>query len=336
MKARINKADRIILKFRNNTAKWYWFLFSLIIMLIPLFSPSRYLFRVMTMIGIYSILALGLNFTSGYLGLISIGHAGFYSIGAYTAAILTTKFGVDFFVATPIAILVTGFIALLFGVITLKISGTYLAITTLGFVELVRVIMKNWESVTNGSYGIQRIGRPVFAGISLSTSNGGIYYLVMIVLLLFVAFCYLLERGKFGRTLRAMREDELISSLMGIRTKQYRVLAFTLSGAFAGFAGSAYAHLNGYIDPNIFTLDTSITILCIVILGGMGSIPGMIVGSIIVISFPEFLRFLSEYRYVVYGLLLIVMMRFRPQGILGGKSKKPFIFPISLEPTIKV
>ena len=114
---------------------------------------------------------------------------------------------------------------------------------------------------------------------------------------------------------------------MGVNTRLYRVLAFTLSGAIAGFAGAAYAHLNGYIDPNILTQDCSMTVLCVVILGGMGSIPGMIVGAVILMSFPEVLRSLSEYRFVVYGILLIVMMRFRPQGILGGKSKKPYRFP---------
>lgn len=311
---------------RHSTAL-FWTAIVLAAALIPLFSPGRYLYRVMSMIGIYSILALGLNLVSGYLGQISIGHAGFYAIGAYVAAILTTRLEVNFFAAALVSILFTALIAMIFGLITMRISGTYLTITTLGFAELVKVILKNWESMTNGSYGIQRIGRPSFFGIQLSTSNGGIYGMIWVAVGLCVLICYALERGRFGRTLRAMREDEIAAGLMGVNTHYYRVLALALSGAFAGFAGACYAHLNGYIDPNIFTQDASMTILCIVILGGMGSVPGMIVGSILLTAFPEVLRGLSEYRFVVYGLLLIFMMRFRPQGILGGRSKKPYRFP---------
>ena len=305
----------------------FWAVAAIIIILIPLFSPGRYLYRVLSMIGVYFTLAMGLNMVSGYMGQISIGHVGFYSVGAYAAALMTTKLGVNFFLAVLFSIVFTAIIGALFGVITMRISGTYLTITTLGFGELVRVILKNWESVTNGTYGVQRIPRPQFFTLSLSTSNGGIYILVWVCAAIVVLFSYSLEKGRFGRILRAMREDVIASDLMGINTKYYRVLAFLVSGACAGLAGSLYAHLNGYIDPTIFTQDISMTVLSMVILGGMGSVPGMLIGATLLTSFPEVLRVMAEYRFVVYGILLIVMMRFRPQGILGGRSRKPYQFP---------
>ena len=161
----------------------------------------------------------------------------------------------------------------------------------------------------------------------MTTSNGGFYWLMLVLLTVSVIVSMNVINSKFGRAVKAIKEDELAAKLMGVKTTVYKVQTIVLSGAIAGMAGAYYASMNRYIDANSFSFDISMTILCIVIFGGLGSIPGMIIGSILLISFPEVLRSLADYRFVVYGLLLIFMMRFRPQGLLGGLSKRPYKLP---------
>ena len=189
------------------------------------------------------------------------------------------------------------------------------------------MIILNFNSVTNGPLGVRNIPRPSLFGWEFTTSNGGFYWLMLVLVTIAVLVSLAVLKSKFGRAVIAIKEDELAAKLMGVNTAKYRVQTIILSGAMAGMAGAFYASMNRYIDANSFNFDISMTILCIVIFGGLGSIPGMIVGSILLISFPEVLRALADYRFVVYGLLLILMMRFRPQGLMGGLSKKPYKLP---------
>lgn len=294
---------------------------------VPFIYPSQYFMRVLCLIGIYSILTMSLNLIAGYMGQTSMGHAALYCLGGYFSGLLGSKLGWPFWITLIFGIIGGAIGGLILGVATMRLSGSYLAVITLAFGEVVEMIILNWNSVTNGPLGVRNIPRPGIFGWELTTANGGFYWLMLILVTIAVLVSLSVVKSKFGRAVIAIKEDELAAKLMGVHTAKYRVQTIILSGAMAGMAGAFYASMNRYIDANSFNFDISMTILCIVIFGGLGSIPGMIVGSILLISFPEVLRSLADYRFVVYGLLLIFMMRFRPQGLLGGLSKKPYKLP---------
>ena len=299
--------------------------------LVPFMGFSRYFFRIINMAGIYSILALSLNLLTGYLGLVSMGHAAYYAIGAYASALLCTKLDTDFFVSAIFAIIIAAACGFCLGLPSLRLSGSYLAIITLGFAEIVKVVAMNWKSVTNGALGVKASPKPEFFGVELTNVNGGLYYLILISAIVVALFCYALKKSKTGRAFYAIKDDELAASLMGLKTNRYKVLGFTIAAAIAGYAGALYAPLAGYIDPNTFTFDTSTLVLCMVILGGMGSIKGMFVGAFLLVLFPEVLRFMETARFLVYGAVLIVMMRFKPSGLFGSLPKKPYRLPKGVE-----
>ena len=301
------------------------------------FGTSQYLYRLLIMIGLYTILALSLNVILGWTGMLSMGHAAFYSIGAYASAILATKLGWGFFPTALAGIAVSALLGTMLGLTTMRLSGSYLAITTMGFAEVIRMVLLSWESMTNGAFGIQRIPRPVIFGYELTTANGGLYLLTLGIVVLVLYFCSAIQTSKLGRTLRAIKNDSLAAILMGINTEKYKVIAFAIAGGLAGLAGAMFAAMNRYIDPNTFNFDSSMLIVCICILGGMGSIKGQILGAVLLITFPEVLRSFALYRFVVYGVILLVMMRFRPTGLLGSLSTRPYSFPkgVTLKPTAK-
>jgi len=306
----------------------FWFLaaLALLLLLMPAFGFSRYVMRICIVIGIYSILTLGLNLVAGYIGQLSLGNAGFYAIGAYTATLLMMKLGFNFWTALVVAAAFAGISGFLLGLPTLRLKGTYLTIVTLGFGEIVRMILMNWDPVTNGTLGIRGIPLPVFFGIRLSLANNGLYYLILALVFLVSLFCVLIINSKIGRAFIAIREDEIAAQMMGIRTTRYKVLAFVLTAFISGIAGAFYAPLVGYIDPNSFPFDVSCLIISMAILGGLGTMRGMYFGAAVLIIFPEVSRFLMDYRFVIYGLILVLMMRFRPQGLLGWQSRLPYRF----------
>lgn len=298
-----------------------------ILAVIPLLGVSQYFIRVLCLIGVYSMLTMSLNLIAGYMGQTSMGHAALYCLGGYFSALLGSNFGWPFWITVFFGILGGALGGLILGLSTMRLSGSYLAVITLAFAEVVEMVVLNWTSLTNGPLGVRNIPRPSIFGWELTTSNGGFYWLVLVLVTICILVSLCVVNSKFGRAVRAIKEDELAAKLMGVHTAAYKVKTIVLSGAMAGLAGAFYASMNRYIDANTFNFDVSMTILCIVIFGGLGSIPGMIIGSILLISFPEVLRGLADYRFVVYGLLLIFMMRFRPQGLLGGLSRKPYKLP---------
>lgn len=299
----------------------------LLLAVLPVFVKSQYFIRVLCLIGIYIMLTISLNLIAGYMGQTSMGHAALYMLGGYFSGLLGSKLGWPFWITIFFGIAGGALGGLMLGLATMRLSGSYLAVITLAFGEVVEMIVLNWNGVTNGPLGVRNIPRPRIAGWELTTSNGGFYWLMLalVTVAILVSLCAI--NSKFGRAVRAIKEDELAAKLMGVHTAAYKVQAIVLSGAIAGMAGAYYASMNRYIDANSFSFDISMTILCIVIFGGLGSIPGMVFGSILLIAFPEVLRSLADYRFVVYGLLLIFMMRFRPQGLLGGLSRKPYKLP---------
>ncbi len=298
-----------------------------LVLLFPFITSNLYIYRVVTMIGVYAMLALSLNLVTGYMGIISMGHAAFYAIGAYIASLLTIKLSMNFFLAAILGAAGAGVSGLLLGLPTLRLTGAYLVMATVGFGEVVKMVVLNWDKMTNGALGIKNIPKPKLFGMSLTIENGGMYYLMLISLAIVMLICSAIKYSKMGRALRAIKDDELAVSMMGVNVNWYKVLTFVISSIIAGYVGAFYASLMRYIDPNTFTADTSTLILCVVLLGGMGSIWGMVLGAMLLISFPEVMRFLMEFRFIVYGLVLIVMMRFKPEGLLGRLSKKPYKLP---------
>lgn len=315
-----NKLDSFITRF----SKLILIAAFILLLLIPFLNLNSYYVNIIIKVAIYVIMALGLNVLVGYTGLVSLGQAGFVAVGAYTTTILMTQLGMNFFLAALFAVIIAVFFGLLMGMPTLRLTGTYLAIITLGFGEIIKTLIIVWEPVTNGPMGIRNIPYPTFLGIPLTMHNGGLYILTVLVMVVLILFMYRLEKFKTGRALRAIKQDETASIMMGINTTYYKVLAFVISAVTSALAGSIYATQLGYIDQNTFTFDMSTMILSIVILGGMGTIRGMLVGSLILVLLPELSRDLMDYRFVLYGVILVLMMRYRPQGLLGWRSAKPY------------
>ena len=302
------------------------------LIVLPFFIDSVYIIRILTLICIYVVLGFGMNILSGQLGIMSLGQAGFMGVGAFTGAILITRFqGWQFLSAAPIAAIAAGILGFIIGVTSLRLSGSYLAIVTLGFGEIMRMVFLNWSSVTGGALGIKNIPRPIIFGIELTMANKGFYYLSLIIAVLVGLLCWSLMKSKYGRAFYAINQDDLASSLIGIEVTRYKILGFVISTMICGFIGVLYAQMQRFIDSNSFLGDMSILIVSVVVIGGMGTIRGPIIGAILLITLPEVLQFMYQYRFIVYGALLVVMMIYRPTGILGWQSPLPYKLPKGTE-----
>jgi branched-chain amino acid transport system permease protein len=283
------------------------------------FMFSLYQTNIMITALIYVITGLGLNIVVGLAGLLDLGYVAFYAVGAYSYALLHYHFGVGFWLALPMG---AGF-ALLFGVLlgfpVLRLRGDYLAIVTLGFGEIIRLILENWNDFSFGPSGIANIPRPGFFGMDLSLSQATTYlYFLMIGLVLMTIFVVArLQNSRIGRAWIALREDEVACQAMGIDKTKTKLTAFAMGATWAGMAGVVFAAKTTFINPASFTIWESIIILCVVVLGGMGSVLGVICGALILILLPEYLRAFSEYRMLIFGSVLVVMMVFRPGGIVS-------------------
>ena len=263
---------------------------------------------ILILIGINVILAASLNLVTGILGQLVLGHAGFMSVGAYTAALFTMYSGLPGTIAFPIGLLLGGLVAIVFGIIigipALRLRGDYLAIITLGFGEIIRVLILALD-FTGGARGL--------SGISDYTTISYVFILAAII----VTVIYTFGTSRHGRAVISIREDEIASESSGVNTTYYKLLAFVLSAFFAGIAGGLYAHYVGVLNPSNFDFNYSVEILIMVVLGGMGSITGAVISATVLTILTEMLRDFSEYRMIVYSLILIIVMLFRPSGLLG-------------------
>ncbi len=283
------------------------------------FIFSMYQTNIMITGLIYVMLGLGLNIVVGLAGLLDLGYVAFYAVGAYSYALLNHHFGIGFWAALPIGAGVGVLFGILLGFPVLRLRGDYLAIVTLGFGEIIRLILENWNEFSFGPSGIANIPRPSLFGIDLSLENATIYlYYLMILFVLFTIFVVnRLQDSRIGRAWIALREDEVACEAMGVDRRKTKLTAFALGATWAGMAGVIFAAKTTFINPASFTIWESIIILCIVVLGGMGSIIGVIVGALILILLPEYLRAFSEYRMLIFGGMLVLMMVFRPGGIVS-------------------
>ena len=286
------------------------------LIVLPLVVHDAYVMRVVNVIGINCLLALGLNLVIGVAGQLDAGQAGFFAVGAYVAGILGVRFGVPFWINVVLAAAAAGALALSIGPV-LRLRGVFLAVATLAFGEIVRIVINNWVPVTNGPNGIPNIAPPALLGFRFDTDQRYYYLIVTWVLV-----CYLviarMEDSRIGRAMKAVRDNQDAAEAMGVHAIRYKITAFGVAGAFAGVAGALLAHLQTYISPENFTFLTSIDIIFMVVLGGLGSVPGSIVGAIVVTVGPEFLRFLKVYRLIVYSLVILAVLIYRPRGLYGG------------------
>lgn len=285
----------------------------------------EYLVHLAILSSIFAILAVSLDLVMGYTGLLSVTHAAFYGIGAYVVALLLKGFGLNFFAALVVAIAFTMVVAFLIGLVLSKFKTDYYALASLGFNVIVYAIFLNWQSVTRGPLGIPGIPRPEIPILNFQLSENIAFLILCIVL---TAMIYhsarFLTNSSFGRVLTAIREDEEAVSVFGYHTPSYKLIIFTVAAGMAAIGGALFATYITFIDPSSFTINESILILAIVILGGAGSLRGPLFGAIILVLLPEALRFVgfpsdiaAQMRQVIYGLILVGLMLYRPQGIFG-------------------
>ncbi len=275
---------------------------------------SSYLITLLTTIGMYIILALGLNIIVGYAGQISLGHAAFWAIGAYSFAILTTKFSLHFVIAGILAILITAFIGVILGLPSLRVKEDFLAITTIGINFIVQAVFK-YTQFFGGAMGIGGIPFPKWGDNMFTSTQFLILTYVLVVISIIVSIVF--KHSWAGLASSAIKDDELASDMVGIDPRRFKILAFALGSAFAGIAGILYASFMGFISPEDFSFGTSIAILSMVMVGGEDTIVGPIFGAVLLISLPEIFRPIQDYRMLLYGGLLLIMMRFQPSGFFG-------------------
>lgn len=284
----------------------------------------EYLLHILVIAGMYIILTLSLNLIVGYTGLPALGHAAFSCIGAYTSSLLALNMGISPWIGLFIGAVFAALSGIIIGYPAVRLKGDYLALATFGLGVIVYAIAKNWVSLTRGPMGLP--GIPGFSVVGFQLSAIWSYLLLVLIFVFITVFVInRIVNSPFGRVLRSIREDEIAAQAMGKDTNRHKLIAFIVGAFFAGIAGSLYAHYITFIDPSSFTVMESITILLMVIFGGMGSIRGSIVGAIILVVLPELLRFLglpssiaAPMRQMIYGLLLVLLMIKRPQGIMGS------------------
>jgi len=290
----------------------------------------------------FVVMALGLNVVVGFAGLLDLGYVAFYAVGAYSYALLATNFGLSFWVCLPLAGILAAFWGVLLGFPVLRLRGDYLAIVTLAFGEIIRLVIINWQSLTGGPNGVTGIPRPTLFGIPLSSGDDGLaaklgiefsathrivflFYLILALALLTNWVTIRLRRLPIGRAWEALREDEVACRALGINTTTTKLTAFATGAMFGGLAGAFFATRQGFISPESFTFQESALVLAIVVLGGMGSQLGVALAALAMIGGFELFRGLDQYRMLVFGVAMVLLMIWRPRGLIGHRAPTVFL-----------
>jgi branched-chain amino acid transport system permease protein len=285
-------------------------------------AADDYLLDIGVLVGVYTILGLGLSIVIGQAGLLDLGYIAFYAIGAYWTALLGTHFGVNFWILLPTSAVLAAVFGVVLGYPTLRLRGDYLAIVTLGFGEIIRITLNNWRELTNGPMGIMNIPHPTIVLPGVGTLQFGLkvqayYFFILVLAVLTVFVVRRLVHSRVGLAWKAIREDELAAGAMGVDVRRAKLLAFGLGAAFAGLAGSFFAGRAGFVSPESFTFAESVLVVCIVVIGGAGSLAGVILGALVFIALPELLREAARYRMLAFGVAMVTLALVRPQGLLG-------------------
>jgi branched-chain amino acid transport system permease protein len=283
---------------------------------LPLVYHGAYVLQTLSSAWLYALLAISLTLLAGTLGQISLGQAGFLAIGGYASALLALDAHIPVLLAIPAAGVITACLGTALAAPAFRLRGHYITIATLGIGQIVGLVILNWESLTRGPLGLTNIPPLSAAGYEL-TSNEATYWIPLVLLLLLAPLQARLLQSHLGRTFRAIRDDEVAARAYGIGLNRYKALGFAFAGFTAGIAGALMAHLYSFINYETFDTTISILALTMVMLGGMGNVLGAIVGAVALICLPELFRAVSDYRLLVYGLALLLLIRFRPQGLLG-------------------
>jgi branched-chain amino acid transport system permease protein len=285
-------------------------------------AADEYLLDIGVLVGVYTILGLGLSIVIGQAGLLDLGYIAFYAIGAYWTALLSTHWGLSFWILLPTSAVLAALFGVVLGYPTLRLRGDYLAIVTLGFGEIIRITLNNWRDLTNGPMGIMGVPHPTIAVPGLGVLDFGLkvrayYFFVLALAAMTVFVVRRLVHSRIGLAWKAIREDELAAGAMGVDVRRAKLLAFGLGAAFAGLAGSFFAGRAGFVSPESFTFAESVLVVCIVVIGGAGSLAGVIVGAVVFIALPELLREAARYRMLAFGVAMVTLALVRPQGLLG-------------------
>ncbi len=307
-----------------------------------LFYHNRYILDLGIMILTYVMLGWGLNIVVGLAGLLDLGYVAFYAVGAYSYALLAENFGFSFWICLPLAGILASFWGIILGFPVLRLRGDYLAIVTMAFGEIIRLVLLNWQALTHGPDGISGIPRPSFFGLPFNNSDGGfahtfglqysfthrivfLYYLILVLALITNAVSIRLRRLPIGRAWEALREDEIACRSLGINTTNTKLTAFAMGAMFAGFAGSFFATRQGFISPESFSFTESAMVLAIVVLGGMGSQLGVAVAAAAMLGGFEFFREFAQFRMLVFGLAMVLIMIWRPRGLVSTRTPSVFL-----------
>jgi branched-chain amino acid transport system permease protein len=319
--------------------------FLIVAVFVPvIFYSNRYALDLAILIVTYAMLGFGLNIQIGLAGLLDLGYAAFYAVGAYSYALIARDFGLSFWISLPLAGLLAAMAGLLVGFPVLRLRGDYLAIVTLGFGEIVRLVLLNWQNLTGGPNGISGIARPSFFGLPFNASENGfaatfglkysathrvvyLYYLILGLALLTGWVTARLRRLPIGRAWEALREDEIACKALGINTTTTKLTAFAIGALFGGFAGAFFATRQGFISPESFTFQESAFVLAIVVLGGMGSQLGVAVAATVMLAGFELFRGFEQYRMLVFGAAMVAVMIYRPRGLISTRTPSVRLTP---------
>ncbi len=311
--------------------------------LVPvLFYHNRYMLDLGIMVLTYVMLGWGLNIVVGLAGLLDLGYVAFYAVGAYSYALLAENFGFSFWLCLPLAGILASFWGILLGFPVLRLRGDYLAIVTMAFGEIIRLILLNWQSLTHGPDGISGVPRPTFFGLPFINGDGGfaatfgldyspvhrivfLYYVILVLAIVTNLVTIRLRRLPIGRAWEALREDEIACRSLGINTTNTKLTAFAMGAMFAGFAGSFFATRQGFISPESFTFSESALVLAIVVLGGMGSQIGVAVAAAVMLGGFEFFREFAQFRMLIFGLAMVAIMVWRPRGLVATRTPSIFL-----------
>jgi branched-chain amino acid transport system permease protein len=302
--------------------KIFLLLLTLFFILLPLLVKAHYPLHLLIMVGIWSIAASGLNLILGYTGQASLGQAAFFGIGAYASALLMMKFGLSFWLTLPLACLISAGFGFLIGIPALRTRGSYFAIATLGFNIIVTIIIEHWEGLTQGGTGISGIPKPdpiylPFLGKIVFTSMTAQYYLVLFFLILTLFMIYRMVNSPVGRIYLAIRGGEPLTESLGINVMRNKWISFTTSAFFTGLAGALYASYHGFISPDTSNFHIGFDLLIFLLVGGVATLSGPLIGAFIMTLIPETLQSLLEYRIIIYGGFLILVVIFIPRGLVG-------------------
>jgi branched-chain amino acid transport system permease protein len=281
----------------------------------PFVATTPYQIHIINLCGIYILISFGLNIAMGFAGQFNLAMGALWGIGSYTAAILNTQSGVPFWLTFPAAIIVTGLVGALVGLPSLKVRSHYLAIVTIGLGQVINILMLNLESFTGGALGIGNIQKPVLFGFVIGDDQS-FYFLILIVVVLGYIIARQIVGHRIGRTFRAIRDDYQAAKAMGVNTAYYQIIAFVISAAYAGAAGALFAHLNSYISPDIYEFKSTLFVMTMTMVGGMGSLVGSIGGGLALPVLNEYLRVIQDWQKVAYGLSIMIVVLFMPGGII--------------------